>query len=97
MTNGGPIVERSEVLQKIGSIVVAELDDRSLRITEDTAVEELPNWDSVAHFRIVIAIEDEFDILFELEEHTEFRKIGDVIDCVCSKVASRKRVAAGPL
>jgi acyl carrier protein len=85
-------VERTGVLQRVESIIGAELDDRSLRITEDMAVGELPNWDSVAHFRIVIAIEDEFRILFELEEHTEFEKIGDVIDCICRKLASQKSI-----
>jgi acyl carrier protein len=78
--------KRAEVLQKVQAIVRAELDDPSLLIAEDTAVSALPDWDSVAHFRIIIAIENEFEILFELEEHTEFETIGDVIACICQKL-----------
>ena len=79
-------VKRAEVLQKVQAIVRAELDDPSLPLAEDTAVSALPDWDSVAHFRIVIAIENEFEILFELEEHTEFETIGDVVACICQKL-----------
>ena len=79
-------VKRAEVLQKVQAIVRAELDDPSLAVAEDTAVSALPDWDSVAHFRIVIAIENEFEILFELEEHTEFETIGDMIACICQKL-----------
>jgi hypothetical protein len=51
-------MERANVLQRVRSIIGLELDDRSLCITDDTAVGELPDWDRVAHFRIVIAIEN---------------------------------------
>ena len=83
-------VERANVLQQVASIIRLELDDRSLCITEETVVGELPDWDSVAHFRIVIAIENAFGILFELEEHTEFEKIGHVVDCICQKLARQR-------
>jgi acyl carrier protein len=79
-------VKRAEVLQKVQAIVRAELDDPALCLAEDTAVSALPDWDSVAHFRIVIAIENEFEILFELEEHTEFETIADVVACICQKL-----------
>ena len=89
-------MERAGVLQKVESIIGKELEDRSLRITEQTTVGDLPDWDSVAHFRIIIAIESEFEILFELEEHTEFEKIGDVIDCICRKLALPMRDPTAP-
>jgi acyl carrier protein len=86
-------VTRGAVLKKVQSIVAAELDDPSLRLTEDMQVSALPDWDSVAHFRIIIAIENEFEILFELEEHTEFETIGDVIGCIGRKLAGRVAAA----
>jgi acyl carrier protein len=88
-------VERAEVLQKVRSIVNSELGDRSLHLTEDTAIANLPDWDSVAHFRIVIALEIAFGIFFELEEQTEFEKIGQVVDCICHKLARQKSIPAG--
>ena len=86
-------MERASVLQRVRSIIGLELDDRTLCITEGTAVGELPDWDSVAHFRIVIAIENAFGILFDLEEHTECEKIGDVVDCICHKLMRRSHFA----
>jgi acyl carrier protein len=82
-------MERASVLQRVRSIIGLELD-RTLCIT---AVGDLPDWDSVAHFRIMIGIENAFEILFDLEEHTEFEKIGDVVDCICHKLARRSHFA----
>jgi acyl carrier protein len=82
----------AQVLQKIRSTVAVELENDSASIDESTVIGELPGWDSVAHFRIMIALENDFGILFDLEEHTEFETVGQVIDCICSKLAIPARV-----
>jgi acyl carrier protein len=79
----GPV----QVLQKVRSTVAVELEDDTLCIDESTMIGELPNWDSVAHFRIMVALENDFGILFDLEEHTEFETVGQVVDCICRKLS----------
>jgi acyl carrier protein len=81
-------VSPAQVLHKVRSTVAAELENDSLDIDESTVIGDLPDWDSVAHFRIMIALENDFGILFDLQEHTEFETIGHVVDCICSKLAT---------
>ena len=76
-----------QVLQKVRSTVAAELEDDTLSIDESTMIGELPDWDSVAHFRIMVALENDFGILFDLEEHTAFETVGQVVDCICRKLS----------
>jgi acyl carrier protein len=76
-----------QVLQKMRSIVTTELEDDTICIDEATRVGELPHWDSVAHFRIMVALENDFGILFDLEEHTELETVGQVVDCICRKLS----------
>lgn len=83
----GPV----QVLQKMRSIVTAELEDETICIDEATRVGEPPHWDSVAHFRIMVALENDFGILFDLEEHTELETVGQVVDCICRKLSIAER------
>jgi acyl carrier protein len=79
-------VDRDQVLQKVRATIAVELEDDTLRIDESTMIGELPEWDSVAHFRIMVALENDFGILFDLEEHTDFETVGQVVDCICMKL-----------
>jgi acyl carrier protein len=81
-------ISRLQVLQKVRSCVAVELEDDTLCIDESTVIGELPDWDSVAHFRIMVALENDFGILFDLEEHTEFETVGQVVDCICGKLST---------
>lgn len=51
---------------KIRTIVAEALRLPAERIGADAAIGTVPNWDSTAHMRMMIALEDEFGI--ELDE-----------------------------
>ena len=53
------------------------------RIVPDAAVGNIPNWDSTAHMRMMIALEDEFGIELDesrMIEMTSFARIRAVVD-----------------
>jgi acyl carrier protein len=52
---------------KIRSILAQILRLPAESIGADAAIGNVPNWDSTAHMRIMLAVEDEFGI--ELNEH----------------------------
>ena len=52
---------------KIRTIMAEALRLPVERIGDDAAIGTVPNWDSTAHMRMMIALEDEFGI--DLDEH----------------------------
>jgi acyl carrier protein len=88
-------VDRSYIKEALRQIIGAELDIDPPCIIEATTLHDIPEWDSVAHFRIIIAVESEFGILFTLEEHTEFADIGEMINCICAKLTRQHAASAG--
>jgi acyl carrier protein len=80
-------IDRDQVFQKLRAIVAMELEDDTLCIDDSTVIGDLPLWDSVAHFRIVVALENDFEFLFDLEEHTEFETVGEFVDFICNKLS----------
>ena len=79
-----------------------DIDEVRARITQLAAdallipVKDLPldvarhndgRWDSIAHLVLVLAIEDEFDVLLSLNEIEEARSIGDIAAFVLSRAS----------
>jgi acyl carrier protein len=58
----------TQYLTELTDIFRFELDDPKLKLTATDSRDSVSNWDSLAHVRIVAAIERKFGIQFELEE-----------------------------
>jgi acyl carrier protein len=60
---------------------------RSLRIaeseySEDLAAGDIPAWDSLAHVNLLIAIEQHFEIVFDVSDAIDIETVGDLIETV---------------
>ena len=52
-------------------------DDDGLLISDSTSKDNVMEWDSVAHVKLVLAIEDALNIRFSLDEVTFISSVGD--------------------
>jgi acyl carrier protein len=68
--------------ERIRAIMAEALRLPADRIGTDAAVGTVPNWDSTAHMRMMIALEDAFGIALDetrMVEMTSFAKILDTV------------------
>lgn len=72
-------VTNSPILSKLEDILRSELDDDSLQIRLDMSAEDVTAWDSLAHIRIIAAIEREYDVQFDLDQIESFQSVGDIV------------------
>jgi len=70
------------LLQKLRTIFRDIFDDESMSISEGTSRDELDEWDSVAHVKIVLSVEDEFDIRLTMDDVTSIKTVGDFIQAI---------------
>ena len=75
-------MKRPQILQKLTEIVQDELDDDSLSLTEQMRASDVDGWDSIAHVRIVIGVEQAFNVRFSTVRITELKKVGDLVDLI---------------
>jgi acyl carrier protein len=68
------------ILSRIQEIFRSELDDDDLVVELDTNSDDIVDWDSLAHVRLITAVEREFDIEFELSEIEQIVTVGDFVD-----------------
>jgi acyl carrier protein len=61
-------------------------DDEKLIITEEMSANDIEDWDSLAQINLIIAIEKEFKVKFRLEEVSNLKNIGEMLELLSKKV-----------
>jgi acyl carrier protein len=56
-------------------------------IDENWTSDDIPDWDSVGHLNLIMEIEKEFSIKFEIEEMFEIERLGDILKILKKKNA----------
>jgi acyl carrier protein len=49
------------------------------QIDENTSQQDIEKWDSLGHLNLIVALEEEFDVLFEPEEIAEMTSVQKII------------------
>jgi acyl carrier protein len=75
-------MSRTEILKNIQEIICDVLDDETIQITEETAVNDIKDWDSVAHMTIMAMIENEFGIQMDINEIVKVKTIKEMLNSV---------------
>lgn len=56
------------------------------QITLTSSRTNTPEWDSLKHVEVIMAIESEFDVRFSVEEIEMFRSCGDILRSLSARV-----------
>ena len=75
-----------EILSRITDVVRDQLDDDEIALTPATEANSVDGWDSLAHVRIMIAVEEEFGVRFQTSEITSLKNVGGLVVLVRSKL-----------
>jgi acyl carrier protein len=79
-------MDRSEILSKITELMRDVFDEDDLVVTDETEAEDVADWDSANHVRLIVAIEEVFKIQFTTDEITAPENTGQLVDLVASKL-----------
>ncbi len=72
-------MDTNTVLARLLSVFQDVFDQNDLVLTVRTTAGDIDGWDSIAHIRLMIAIEGEFSLKFDVGEFQEYRNIGDLV------------------
>ena len=73
-------------LERIQEIMADTFDLDDLAISRETTAEDVEEWDSLSHIRLIVAIEREFKIKFTNAEIESLENVGELVDTVEAKV-----------
>lgn len=80
-------MQREELLLQIQEIFRDVLDDEEIVLEPATTADDVEGWDSLTHIQLIVAIEKHFKIKFTSKEILSWKNIGELVDCLASKLA----------
>lgn len=80
--------DRGEILRHVNDVFVEVLDNDAIRLTDETSASDVPEWDSLSHIQLVVAVEKKFGIRFMSREIQSWKNIGEMIDSISAKISN---------
>ena len=59
-------------------------DNDDLRVTPETGPRDIPGWDSVAHMKLILTIEEDFAVQFTDEEVASLQTVGELLAAIAA-------------
>ena len=72
----------SSIEQRLQRVVCSTLRISPDRYSEDLAAGDIPEWDSIAHVALMMQVEKEFNVAFDVADVIDVESVGDVLDLV---------------
>ena len=68
--------------------IFRDILDPNLELTEDLDASKVPEWDSLNHISLVVAIESEFGVELSAQELATLRNVGDMAQLLATKTGA---------
>ena len=78
-------MEREEVFERLNKVFRDIFDDESIVVTEETTSSDIEDWDSLEHINLVVAVEQEFGMKFNMNEVTTMKNVGEMVDIIIKR------------
>lgn len=79
-------MNRQEILSHLAELLADILDMDAVTLEDSTTADDLAGWDSIAHIKLVIALEGELGIRFTADEAAAPENVGKFVDLIQAKV-----------
>jgi len=76
-------------LDKVTDIMRDLFEDYSGPITPATAAKDVPDWDSLAHVKLMVQVERAFGIRFDAREVSQPQNVGELVAMIDQKLAAK--------
>lgn len=77
-----------EILATLTAIFQDVLDDDELVLTPATTAQDVENWDSLNHVRLMLTVERKFSVKFSAAEIGRLKNVGDLVALIESRLAA---------
>ena len=73
---------RDEIYERLNVIFREVFDDDDIELCDETTADDIIGWDSLVHITLIDAIEDEFDIHFDMKTVVKLKNVGEMVDVI---------------
>jgi acyl carrier protein len=81
------ITTSEKVMSEMNRIFCEVLNNDAIQLKDETTAKDVPEWDSLSHIELVIALEKYFKIKFNFNELQKFKNVGEMCLNISAKLA----------
>lgn len=81
-------MSREDIMARLNDVFIDLFDDEDIKINDSTTANDIDDWDSLEHINLIVAIEQEFDMKFNMNEVTSMKNVGEMVDIIASRVGN---------
>lgn len=78
-------MERKEVFERLNEVFRDVFDDDSITVSDETTADDIEDWDSLEHINLVVAVEKEFGMKFNMNEVSAMKNVGEMADLILER------------
>lgn len=71
--------------ERLNEVFQNVFDDDDIVVDRDTTADDIDDWDSLEHIRLVAAVEREFGIKFTMKEVSTMKNVGEMMDIIAER------------
>ena len=79
-------MEKEEIYERLNKVFRDIFDDDSIVVKPETTSNDIEDWDSLEHINLIVAVEQEFGIKFNMKEVTTMKNVGEMVDIILSRI-----------
>ena len=73
------------ILTKMTAIFHDVFDNDDIAVTPSLTAEDVPEWDSLTHVRLILAVQKAFNVKFSAAQISNLKNVGDLMDLIHAK------------
>jgi acyl carrier protein len=83
-------MDETEILSRISDVASEHFNIPGLRLKRETVADDVHGWSSLTHIQLLLRIEETFGVRFRASEIGALANVGQLVDRVGAKLASRE-------
>jgi acyl carrier protein len=76
------MLSSDEVMSRLQTVIRRTFSDPGAVVTRDTVAADVKGWDSISHTSLILDIEDEFSVEFDVETMLDLQNVGELADAI---------------
>jgi acyl carrier protein len=80
-------MDNPEIYQKLTSVFHEVFDEESIVVRPDLTADDVEEWDSLSHIRLVLSVERAFGCRFSASEISKLKNVEGLVELIRAKIA----------
>ena len=75
-------MSREEIYTRLNDVFRDVFDRDDITVSDETTAADVEGWDSLIHITLMDAVEEEFEIRFDMKTVVKMKNVGEMVDYI---------------